>query len=80
MMNNRQRHILAQQISQALAHRKRFISIHLTSALLEMEEAHLHRLEDEGLFPTHIRRADSSRSYDLEEVYKWLKDTTHDLR
>ena len=76
-MNDRQRHILAKQIQPALDTHRGGISIPLTSALLEMEEAHLRRLESEGLFPVRIRREDDSRGYELEEVYNWLKSATH---
>ena len=76
-MNDRQRQILAQQIQPALDTHRGGISIPLTSALLEMEEAHLRRLESEGLFPVRIRREDGSRGYELEEVYHWLKSATH---
>ena len=76
-MNNRQRQILANQIQPALDTHRGGISVTLTSALLEIEEAHLHRLEDQGLFPVRIRRADGSRGYDLEAVYHWLKNKRH---
>ena len=76
-MNNRQRQILANQIQPALDTHRGGISVTLTSALLEIEEAHLHRLEDQGLFPVRIKRADGSRGYDLEAVYHWLRDKRH---
>jgi hypothetical protein len=73
-MNARQRHILARQIGQVLTRRRRVISISLASALLEMDAAHLMRLEREGLFPRRIVRPDGSHGYDLAEVHRWLKD------
>jgi hypothetical protein len=73
-MNKRQRHILAQQIGQVLRHRRRVISISLASALLEMDRAHLERLEREGLFPHRVVRPDGSGGYDLADVYHWLRD------
>ncbi|MDJ0722431.1 MAG: hypothetical protein QNJ04_12410 [Desulfobacterales bacterium] len=74
-MNNRQRRILAQQIGQNIdSHQRRVISIPLTSAMLEMDEAHLQRLEREGLFPVQILRNDGTRGYELRAVYRWLKD------
>lgn len=76
-MNDRQRRILARQIRPALNTHRGGISIPLTSALLEIEAAHLRRLEGEGLFPVQIRRADGSRGYNLEEVYYWLQDSPH---
>ena len=79
-MNKRQRHILAQQIGQTLTRQPRVISIPLTSAMLEIEEAHLRRLEREGLFPGRISRGDGSRGYDLGEVCAWLKDFENDPR
>ncbi len=79
-MNNRQRSILAQHIGQALTHRKRVISIPLTTAMLEMDEAHLRRLERRGLFPVQVRRADGTHGYELSAIYAWLKDYSHDSR
>lgn len=79
-MNNRQKRILAQQIGQAISHRKRVISIPLTSAMLEIETGHLKRLEREGLFPDRVSRPDGLPGYDLGEIYTWLKDFTHDPR
>ncbi len=79
-MNNRQRRILAQHIGQALTHRKRVISIPLTTAMLEIEELHLRRLERDGLFPVQVRRADGSRGYELSAIYAWLRDFSHDPR
>jgi hypothetical protein len=73
-MNDRQRRILAQQIGEALSQRRRVISVPLASALLEIEAAHLERLEREGLFPSQVRSADGSREYRLDEIYEWLKD------
>lgn len=79
-MNNGQRRVLVQQIGQALNRCKRIISIPLTSALLEMDEAQLRRLERQGLFPGRIRCHDGSRGYDLQAIYKWLKEIAHDPR
>ena len=76
-MNNRQRQILAKQIRPALDTHRGGISVTLTSALLEIDEAHLHRLEDQGLFPVRIRRADGTRGYDLQAVYHWLRGRRH---
>ena len=73
-MNNRQRHILAKHLGHALRLNRRVISIPLTSAMLEIDEAHLKRLEREGLFPDQVSRADGSRGYDLGEIYNWLQD------
>ncbi|MDJ0885945.1 MAG: hypothetical protein QNI89_01535 [Desulfobacterales bacterium] len=77
-MNNRQRRILAQHIGQALTRRRRVISIPLTTAMLEMEEAHLRRLERDGRFPVQVRRSDGSRGYDLSAIYEWLKASLHE--
>ena len=80
-MNNRQRRILARHIGQTLNDRKkRFISIPLTTAMLEMDEAHLRRLEREGHFPVQVQRDDGSRGYELRAIYQWLKDYSHDPR
>lgn len=79
-MNDRQRRILAQQIGLALSQRRQVISIPLTSALLEMEAAHLDRLAREGLFPSQVKCADGSCGYHLDEIYQWLKDFSHGTR
>lgn len=74
-MNNRQRHILAQHIGQNLNPRlQRVISIPLTSAMLEMDEAHLRGLERKGLFPDQVLRSDGTPGYELGAIYQWLKD------
>ncbi len=77
-MNNRQRRILAQHIGQNLYHRRRrVISIPLTSAMLELDEAHLQRLEREGLFPVQVLRSDGTRGYELRAIYQWLKENSN---
>jgi hypothetical protein len=73
-MNNRQRQILARQIRRALTRDRRTISTHLASALLEMDPAHLQRLEREGLFPQRVARADGSSGYALKAIYEWLEE------
>ncbi len=80
-MNNRQRGILAQHIGQTLNHQKRrFISIPLTSAMLEMDEAHLQRLEREGRFPVQVQQDDGTLGYELKAIYQWLKEHSHGPR
>ncbi len=76
-MNSRQRLILAQQIKPALDTYPEGISLPLTSAMLEIDETHLRRLEIQGLFPDRIKRADGSCGYNLMEVYRWLQDVSH---
>ncbi len=79
-MNDRQRLILAQQIRPALDAHSEGISLTLTSAMLEIDETRLRRLEGQGLFPDRIKRADGSCGYNLMEVYRWLKDSPHAAR
>ena len=76
-MNSRQRLILAQQIKPALDTHPEGISLPLTSAMLEIDENRLRRLEGQGLFPDRIKRADGSCGYNLMEVYRWLQDASH---
>ncbi len=79
-MNNRQRRILAREIGRTLAHKNRVISIPLTTAMLEMDEAHLVRLAREGLFPVQVCRDDGTPGYELSAVYQWLKDFSREQR
>jgi hypothetical protein len=79
-MNDRQMLILAQQIKPALDAHPEGISLPLASAMLEIDETHLRRLEVLGLFPDRIKRADGSCGYNLMEVYRWLQDASHASR